>query len=772
MKQAFGWLIALLLCSSVATAQTTLETGDLAIVTFNSDGNDVIGILTFVDLLPGTVFLATDNGFERSAPPGAYTWGNSEEVMEFTVGGVTIPAGTVLEYDRGFVGGAIASNKLEGNFSIHLDQYTTGGDGVFLLQGTWNNGTTSGHDATFNGTYVWGFNGEPWVPTTATPTGTAASRVPPELACASFALPHVDNWGYLNTAPKIGSKATLFAEITNPANWQSDNSTPFTVPSGPFTITPGNTIATWTGAMDTDWFNCQNWTTFLVPDLITDVIFPTTTSFNNCVLQPGDSAQCRNITFTESGGNALIAEADPSKVLEIFGDLTIATSGATASLDFADAIAGNADGHLYLHGNWDNQATSAEFDEGDSKVWFVGTGNQSIAVAPQTTENFTNFEIDKATGQVDLLDNIEVNGNLVLQSGLIVTAANHVYVSNPTPTAITMNGATPISWVFGNLRRELSQLGGQFPFPVGTATHAQLAVTDMLPSHGVVILEASFSGAIAGPQPNVNELGDLYPILLDGGIWDIAPVSGALANAYSVSLFEQNYSNGGGPLINIKRPNSSSTWDNPGVHVTYNESGGVAFCARTGLTAFSEFGIATRVLPVVMSYFQGEVASDQQVRLDWGIASELNVEAYAIERVAVDGFVAVGQLAAAGVGDYTVYDGGALPGRNEYRLLEITVNGERIEVGRTEVYLEEQDPVWTVYPNPFTHQLTIQGTSDLGELEVVMTSLDGRTILSTRGEVSQINIRLDQVVEDIPSGVYLISIADGEHRMTQKLIKR
>jgi|GEM_PF-4179902 len=772
MKQALGWLIALLFCSSTTIAQTVLQTGDLAIVSFNADGTDVTGILTMVDLLPGTVFLATDNGFERSAPPGAYTFGNSEEVMEFTVGAATIPAGTVLEYDRGFVGGGITALKLFGNFSPHFDQYVTSGDGVFLLQGTWSNGSNGAHDATFSGTYIWGFNGEPWVPTTSNATGTAASRLPPELACASFALPHVDNWTYLDTAPKTGSKATLFSEITNPANWTSSNSGPLPVPSGPFTITPGNTVATWTGNMDTDWFNCQNWNTFIVPELTTDVIFPTTSSANNCVLQPGDTARCRNITFTETGGNSLIAESDPSKVLEVYGDLAIATTGGSNCMDFGDAIAGNADGHVYLHGNWDNQASSAEFTEGDSKVWFVGNGNQSIAVAPQNTEDFTNLEIDKATGQVNLQDNIEVNGNLVLQSGIIATGTNHVYVSNPTPTAITTNGATPISWVFGNLRREMSQLGGQFPFPVGTATHAQLAVLDMLPSHGVVILEASFSDAITGAQPNVNELGDIYPILLNGGIWDIAPVSGSLANTYSIGLFEQDYSNGGGPLINVKRPNVSSNWDNPGLHVTYNEAAGVAYCARTGLTTFSDFGIATRVLPVVMTYFQGEAVEDRTVRLDWGIATEINVETYEVERVVEDGFESIGASAATGTGEYTVYDADAMAGRNEYRLLERTTNGDRIEIGRTEVYLDEKASSWTVYPNPFTNLIQIKHQGIESEIRVSLTALDGRAVLAMQGEITEVNAKLDEVAGNLPAGVYLITITSELNRSVQKLIKR
>ena len=61
MKRAFGLLVLFLLFVPIAHSQTILQTGDMAVVTFNSDGRDAIGIVTFVDLTPGTTFLCTDN---------------------------------------------------------------------------------------------------------------------------------------------------------------------------------------------------------------------------------------------------------------------------------------------------------------------------------------------------------------------------------------------------------------------------------------------------------------------------------------------------------------------------------------------------------------------------------------------------------------------------------------------------------------------------------------------------------------------------------------
>lgn len=772
MKRALGLLSALLLCFGMAHGQTALQTGDMAIVTFNSDGGDSIGILTFVQLDPGTQFLLTDNGFERGAPPGAYTWGNSEEVTQITVTSM-VPAGTVISYKQGTIlpAGSFTQTKIAGFSSSFIDQYTTSGDGVFILQGTWINGTVGFSNATFTGTYVWGFNSTPWTPTTGTPSGTAASRLPPELACANLDFPHQDNWQYLNTAPKTGPKPTIIANIRNAANWQSNNTTPYNITTGPFTVTPGTITATWTGAADTDWFNCQNWSTFVVPDMNTNVIFPTTSALNDCVLQAGDTARCNDIDFTETGGFALRAEGDVTKVLEVHGDLDILTTSGSNGLDFDDGLAGTDDGHIYLYGNWNNAAGAADFLEGESTIHFVGGTAQSVAVSPSTTEVFGSFVINKTANDVNLMNFVEVNDTLNLVAGRVITGVT-TYIHTTDPSTGVVIGNPLNSWVFGTLLRNTQPIGGLFDFPVGDAVQAQIAQVDLTAGHGVVTLGATFSNAIPGAQPNVNESGVLYDQMLNGGIWTIQPISGTLGTTYTLHLYERGYTNGGGQYINVKRPNSAGAWANDGTHVTYSEIGGTVYCARTALTAFSEFGIATRVLPVTLNYFEGEVVNDDEVRLDWDVASELNVEEYVVQRVEGEDFIEIGRLDAQGPQQYTLYDLHPLTGRNEYRLMEFTLNGELVEISRTEVYLDEMAAQWSVYPNPFQTEVHIVSNDPDLELRVMMSGVDGKVLFQSQGNAASMNTQLESFSSQLPAGVYLLSIQGGKSRLVEKLIKQ
>ena len=237
----------------MAVAQTVLQPGDAAIVSFNSDGSDDWSFVTFVDLTPGTSLLFTDNGFERNALAGANTWGNTEEVIQLTAT-TLIPAGTVVAYSSAFAPPYTMPNTFT-HTSISssqalppqlMNQMTASGDGIFILQGTWTNGTPASHNATFTGNFVWGFNGRPWYTAAPAVNSTSESRLPAALACANTGFAHFDNYRYMAAAPYTGSYGTLISNLTNFANWNRDDVTTYTAPTGPFTISAGPATTTWT----------------------------------------------------------------------------------------------------------------------------------------------------------------------------------------------------------------------------------------------------------------------------------------------------------------------------------------------------------------------------------------------------------------------------------------------------------------------------------------------------------------------------------------------
>ena len=87
------------------------------------------------------------------------------------------------------------------------------------------------------------------------------------------------------------------------------------------------------------------------------------------------------------------------------------------------------------------------------------------------------------------------------------------------------------------------------------------------------------------------------------------------------------------------------------------------------------------------------------------------------------------------------------------------------------VVLEEiKNPVhFTVGPNPFRDNLNLFFSHDSSvDVRVVITDLTGRKIMDeTVTGTSQI-----LHTGNLPGGIYLINVSDGENQMTKKLLKK
>ena len=66
MKNLFTFLILFLIISfQIVIAQTTLSAGDIAFIGWNSDGNDDMLILTFVDIDANTTIYFRDDNYDN-----------------------------------------------------------------------------------------------------------------------------------------------------------------------------------------------------------------------------------------------------------------------------------------------------------------------------------------------------------------------------------------------------------------------------------------------------------------------------------------------------------------------------------------------------------------------------------------------------------------------------------------------------------------------------------------------------------------------------------
>lgn len=96
---------------------------------------------------------------------------------------------------------------------------------------------------------------------------------------------------------------------------------------------------------------------------------------------------------------------------------------------------------IYVNGNWAN--TGGTFNAGTGTVYFVSSGTVNLN-ANTSTNTFNNVDISKSSGgQVTLLSNINVNGNLVVTSGTLFANGKTINFGDAAADNFTIaSGAT------------------------------------------------------------------------------------------------------------------------------------------------------------------------------------------------------------------------------------------------------------------------------------------------------------------------------------------
>lgn len=404
-----------------------------------SSGADEISFFSFKNIYNGDTFFITDNGYERV---NAAQWGDTEGVYKIVRTGGTIGAGTVVTFwlrnetpfmefispDSGW------TMTKDVSFSANNVVLNTGGDQIYFMQGgSWSNPAGT-HDAVYTpGAILFAFNtNKSWK---SLEDSTQQSGLYPGMRCFSV-LPNAATDFIEYTGPVTpASRRDWIERINNPNNWTdriSCGGYTRTHVDQVYTILNGTTVnGLWRGSSDSNWFDCSNWDTLVVPDQNTNVTFNATVA-NNAVIDYtaadsdlyGDIARVLNLNIDKP----LTIEGNTNNKLEVYGNLTINAGG---TLDMDDGNTATQDGQIYLYGNWNNNAGEANFLQGQSTVHLLGSTPQIInGNNHSNVEKFGNLVLgnnfDTAVSNDLYMDgNLTVNANKAL---VINTSGNYVEV--------------------------------------------------------------------------------------------------------------------------------------------------------------------------------------------------------------------------------------------------------------------------------------------------------------------------------------------------------
>lgn len=751
------------------TSPTILQPGDILIVGVDARAGsceansnvDVIEWICFKDITNGTVIDLTDNGYSESTG----LWRNSEGTVRATYTGTLIPAGRKIvfkTYTFGDLPSAPDWTFTNLNFASTNIALNTNGDQLYFMQGgTWNQGTAIGTaDASYTGgKFLFAFStNSAWNDFEIPPYDASKSQhssLYPNMRCFSAAPTSATDWSRYKGTTTPATQRQWIDRVKNSSNWISYTNCsswaadPFPdiiiINSAPFV--PGK----WLGGTSSNWFDCNNWDDFRVPDNTTDVSIELTTGNNPTIDATApfsddfsDIARARNLTLANSTNRTLTFPASGTHTLEIYG-------------------------------NWDNQKGESFFTEGNGTVRFRGNLNQTITTQGGT-ERFHNIVFDKTGGNVTLNStNVEISGSATFTAG-IVNAPNAATARMEFLAGSNYTGASANSHVQGWVRKVGNTA---FTFPVGS---------------GGIYAPAG----ISAPSNAAHHFTARYFNNSPHSLYNTGSLLTPLKNVSVCEYWEINRTNGTSNVnvtLSYDNPRSCQTPDPAGLVVArWNGSAWASEgqSAQTGtaasgtitsnvVTSFSPFtlgNITINPLPVELLSFRGFVTTKGEAQLVWQVAAQINIRGYAIEK-SVDNkiFQEIGFVEAQNLNTYNFFDS-KFEGLSYYRLRIVEQDGssrfsqvislDKNASRRTELL---------IYPNPASEQDEIKvmiGERNTNEtLKTMVLSQSGKVLGEIVGNLELNEIYLSRLLAQQPKGMYIIYLhTENGETLTCKFVKR
>ncbi len=370
------------------------------------------------------------------------------------------------------------------------------------------------------------------------------------------------------------------------------------------------------------------------------------------------------------------------------------SSGTTVSLGSAT---------LSLPGNWSNSGT---FNAGSGTVVFTGaSGTQTITNA--SGETFYNLTVNKASGDVQLVNDITVNGTLTTTNGdLDLNSHTTTLGSSATLSETDGNTVKGTSGTIGTTRTLGTNPGNVGGLGLDISASPSLGVTTIARGHAVYT-----SGGHTSILRN----------------FTVTPTTNSSLNATAVFHYDASELNSltSTELLLFASTNSGTDWSQIGGTVDTTSK----TLTVSSINSFSLWTLAasSAPLPVELTSFSA-TSLRLNAELQWKTATEADNYGFEVERRRIEatssgsqkeraGWTQSGFVEGAGTSvaprEYTFTDKNLAAAKYEYRLKQIDRNGNfkylqsvQVDVGAAPRVLELSQN----YPNPFNPATNIEFT--------------------------------------------------------------
>ncbi|MBX2946998.1 MAG: hypothetical protein KF725_14280 [Cyclobacteriaceae bacterium] len=349
-----------------------------------------------------------------------------------------------------------------------------------------------------------------------------------------------------------------------------------------------------------------------------------------------------------------------------------------------------------------NSNTSLTLAGGTGIVEFTGSNAQTVNKTGGTPSPiFRRINLNKSANQVTLNTDLTVSVAATFNTGIMNTDAVNFLNFGDNATA---TGANNASYIDGPVRKTGDD---PFIFPVGdNGFYRPISIS----------APTTTTHAFTAQYLNQNHLLG-SPAVWDPSFWTVSGCEywtldrnvGA-SNVFVTLSWNEAACNPGyitNPATLRVTRWTGTNWVNQGNGGTTGTATNGTIITSAAVTAFSPFTLAStnaeNPLPVELVYFRASLTPEKLVNLQWQTASELNNDAFEVER-SKDGFdfTSIARVNGAGTtptkNDYALLDQFPLSGTSYYRLKQIDFDGTYTY--SPVISIKRGDDPFTVYPNP------------------------------------------------------------------------
>lgn len=579
----------------------------------------------------------------------------------------------------------------------------------------------------------------------------------------------------------------------------------------------------WTGAIDDAWNTNNNWVLYNssthkfqipteAPNASTHNVFVEqygTSCVTNWAIASSDIA-LNNITLganteaTASADLTISGNIANAGTLNMLGDVTFngtteQTLSGEGSMTFNNINVNNTHTNGVVAGNTLNISGNTTIGN-NSKLNVTGTaifngattqtisGDGSMAVSNVVFDNSNGFN---ATG---LANNLAVNNSATFTNGIY--NGNMIFSKDANST-----NASRASYVNGEVSKTGN--GGSFVFPTGNDNvYGEIEATVGDEDKATIRFHHnSENGFSTSEYPRWWNLTDMcdgndpqFDHVSNFEYWDIyasadltdatfsiyagnatdhftTPTSFDISNIYGAIYKNDCWRNIGGGTGSVS--GSGETIILSGVTIPGASSRSPEF-SKTSIGSKSE----ETVLPIELLSFSAH-CNGNTIDIDWTTASERNNDYFVLEK-SLDAMNYTEYARVAGAGnsieqiDYSYTDYDYYGGDVYYRLVQVDYDGTRTysEIISAKCSNWEADPSISVFPNPFSSELTIVLENFRNEpASIEIYDVMGRTVKQMQIDSPRNDYETTFNLDDVPSGIYNVRVRTSGSTLNRQIVK-